>query len=76
MKLHATMIPYSGTVGGGLRLIDEAGVLRFMVSIFGASKGITNEQTMAIAGALMKGLSEDGIEVPEPAVKIPTSFPY
>jgi hypothetical protein len=64
MKLHATMVPYSGTVGGGLRLIDEDGRLRFMVSIFGASKGITNEQTSAIASALIKGIPEP-IEVPE-----------
>jgi hypothetical protein len=68
MKLHATMIPYSGTVGGGLKLIDEDGRACFMVSIFslyGTGKsGITKEQTAAISSALIKGIPEP-IEVPE-----------
>jgi hypothetical protein len=64
VKLHATMIPYSGTVGGGLRLVDEDGRLRFMVPIIGASKGITKEQTAAITSALIKGIPEP-IEVPD-----------
>jgi hypothetical protein len=64
MKLHGTMAPYSGTVGGGINLIDQDGVSRFIVAIVGIRKGITKEQTNAIAGALMKGIPE-GIEAPE-----------
>jgi hypothetical protein len=66
MKLHATMIPYSGTVGGGLRLIDEEGVARFFVhiDILGIGKSISKEQTAAIASALINGI-HDPIEVPE-----------
>jgi hypothetical protein len=66
MKLHATMIPYSGTVGGGLNLIDENGRVRFVVSIYGIgiSKGITKEETAAISSALITAIPE-GIEVPE-----------
>jgi hypothetical protein len=68
MKLHATMIPYSGTVGGGLRLIDEDGHPRFMVCIVGVSKGMTKEETAAISSALIMGIP-DGIEVPERKLK-------
>jgi hypothetical protein len=66
MKLHATMIPYSGTVGGGLRLVDENGVLRFMalIEVVGVKRGITREQSAAIASALIKGIPEP-IEVPD-----------
>jgi hypothetical protein len=71
MKLHATMTPYSGTVGGGLNLIDENGKLRFIVTIFGIKLGtksvsLTKEETAAIAGALIRGIP-DGIEVAERA---------
>lgn len=62
MKLHATMIPYSGTVGGGLNLIDEKGRTRFVVAIIG--KGITREQTLAVSKALIEGIPEP-FEVPE-----------
>lgn len=62
------MIPYSGTVGGGLRLIDEEGHVRFMVSIIGATEGITKEETAAISSALIMGIPE-GIEVPERKLK-------
>jgi hypothetical protein len=64
MKLHATMIPYSGTVGGGLKLIDEIGRARFMVAVIGMEKGVTREQTTAIAKALIDGIPEP-FEVPE-----------
>lgn len=64
MKLFATMLPYAGIAGGGLMLVDINGRSRFMVSIYGASKGITNEQTAAIAGELIKGIPA-GIEIDE-----------
>ena len=67
MKLKADKVPYSGTVGGGLCLIDENGRARFMVAIFGTTEGITKEETAAIASALVSGIPEDGIEVPERA---------
>jgi hypothetical protein len=64
MKLHATMISYSGTAGGGLRLVDEGGKLCFLVPVVGVNRDITKEQTAAIASALIKGIPEP-IEVPE-----------
>lgn len=64
MKLHATVIPYSGTVGGGLMLIDENGRACFIVSIIGTTKGITRDQTAAISKALINGIPEP-IEVPD-----------
>jgi hypothetical protein len=67
VKLHATMIPYSGTVGGGLNLIDENGRTRFMVSIYAVGsggKGISKEQTAAISKALIDGIPEP-FEVPD-----------
>lgn len=66
MKLHATMIPYSGTAGGGLALIDEDGRGRFMIAILSRDihKKPTKEQTAAIAGALINGIP-DPIEVPD-----------
>jgi hypothetical protein len=75
MKLHATMIPYSGTVGGGLSLIDEDGRARFMVAIVGITKGISKEQTAAISSALINGIP-DGIEAPEAPPKAKPEFPY
>lgn len=68
MKLHATIIPYSGTVGGGLRLSDPTGRVRFIIAIMGASEGITMEQTAAISRELINGIPEP-IEVPEGKVK-------
>jgi hypothetical protein len=65
MKLKAKLVPYSSTVGGGLSLIDESGRVRFMVAIFGASHGITKEETTIISKALIAGLPPEGIEVPE-----------
>lgn len=65
MKLKAQKTPYSGTVGGGLCLIDENGRARFMVAIFGTTQGITKEETAAIAAALESGIPADGIDVPE-----------
>lgn len=64
MKVHATMIPYSGTVGGGLQLIDQDGRARFMVAIIGMERGITKEQTAAIGKALINGIPEP-FEVPD-----------
>lgn len=67
VKLHATIIPYSGTVGGGLNLIDEDGKTRFMIAILGMTpdrKGITKEQTAAISKVLICGIPES-FEVPE-----------
>jgi hypothetical protein len=64
MKLHATIIPYSGTVGGGLMLIDEDGRARFIVAIRGTTQGITKEQTAAISKALIDGIPEP-FDVPD-----------
>lgn len=64
MKLHATVIPYSGTQGGGLRLIDGEGRVCFVVPIVGIKRDITKEQAMAIAKALIDGIPEP-IEVPD-----------
>lgn len=64
MKLKAKQTPYSGTVGGGLTLLDETGRVRFMVAIFG-SEGITKDETAAIAKALASGIPADGIDMPE-----------
>jgi hypothetical protein len=68
VKLNAVMVPYSGTVGGGLRLLDEKGRARFLVAIMGTDRGITKEQTAAIATALIKGIPEP-IEVPDAETK-------
>jgi len=65
MKLKANKVPYSGTVGGGLCLIDESGRARFMVAIYGTTEGITKEETVAIARALVDGIPAAGIDVPE-----------
>jgi hypothetical protein len=64
VKLHATIIPYSGTVGGGLMLIDQDGRARFQVAIIGTTKGITKEETAAISKALIDGIPEP-FEVPD-----------
>jgi hypothetical protein len=64
MKVHATIIPYSGTVGGGLMLTDEKGRAYFIVAIIGTTKGISKEQTAAISKALINGIKEP-FEVPD-----------
>ena len=65
MKIKAEVTPFSSTVGGGLTLVDEAGRVRFMVAVFGATQGITKEESQIISSALAAGIAAEGIEVPE-----------
>lgn len=66
MKLHAKRIPYSSIVGGGLTLIDDSGRHAFIVNFIGTTKGITKEETAALADQFAKWIEEHGgIEVPD-----------
>ena len=64
MKLKAKMVPCSGIVGGGLLLTSEAGSAAFMVNFIGATKGITKEQTEAMAKRVASLINEHGLECP------------
>jgi ferredoxin len=53
MKLRFEKTPYSSIVGGGMMLVDEKGIARFMVHVSGTSQGITKEEDAAICEAVM-----------------------
>lgn len=65
MKLNAQITPYSSTVGGGLTLLDEEGRASFMVLFCGTTRGISKEQTAALAKQFSGFIEEHGLEVPE-----------
>lgn len=64
MKLKAKSIPYSGVVGGGLMLTSEDGATAFILNFMGASKGITKDQTEAMAKQIATWINENGLDIP------------
>lgn len=66
MILTPKITPYSSTVGGGLKLVDQDGRVKFMVMICGIADGITKKETAIISEALARGI-KDGVELPERA---------
>lgn len=64
MKLKAKQVPYSGVVGGGLLLTSEAGSAAFMIVFTGTTKGITKEQSDAMAKQVAKLINDHGLECP------------
>ena len=64
MKLKAKMVPYSGVVGGGLLLTSEGGSAAFMLHFVGTTKGVTKEQTDAMATQLATWINERGLDCP------------
>lgn len=54
MKLVATIVPYSSTVGGGLALVNGEGQVQYMVSVFGASlnKEVSDQITRQLASLI------------------------
>jgi hypothetical protein len=65
MKLHAQEVPYSSIVGGGLTLIAEDKSAAFIVNFMGTTKGITKEETRALATQFAAWVNERGLEVPD-----------
>lgn len=65
MKLLAEEVPYSSVVGGGLTLIAEDRSIGFIVNFMGTSKGITREETAALAKQFATWVNERGLEIPD-----------
>lgn len=63
MRLKAEAFPYSSIVGGGVLLLDERGAAVFQIGLRGTTKGITKEQTEAIATRLVALINRCGLEV-------------
>lgn len=64
MKLKAKIVPYSSVVGGGLMLTSEDGAAAFILNFMGPAKGITKEQTDAMAKQIAVWINEKGLDVP------------
>lgn len=67
MKLRAKKVPYSGIVGGGLMLTTEGGAAAFIVNFMGTTRGITREQSDALAEQIEALINAHGLFVPERA---------
>jgi hypothetical protein len=62
MKLTLHKTAYSSIVGGGIRFIDETGVVRFQIALMGVQNGISKEIDQQICEQIIKALPE-GVEV-------------
>ena len=63
MKLHATLVPYSSTVGGGLMLLDRKGQVKFQIMLMGSTEGITKEESDQISDSLCGMINDNGLEI-------------
>lgn len=65
MRLHATNVPHSSIVGGGLCLCDRTGRARFIVNFMGTDAGIRPEETKALAEQFAFFVNNHDVVVPD-----------
>lgn len=65
INFTAETVPYSSIVGGGLTLKSIDGRAAFIVNFIGTSRGITKEETAALADQFRWFVKHYGVSVPK-----------